>query len=86
MKTEEFEQGKDVSIYMVFEYLEHDLNGLLQFYGKQFTEAQIKGYVKQLLAGLGHCHKNMIIHRDIKGFFFVFFFPTRERIRSFINV
>jgi cyclin-dependent kinase 12/13 len=65
--VEEFEKGKDVNIYMVFEFVEHDLNGLLQFYGKTFSEAQIKGYIKQLLLGLEHCHNNMIIHRDIKG-------------------
>jgi serine/threonine protein kinase len=28
---------------------------------------QIKCFVQQLLHGLGHCHKNGVLHRDIKG-------------------
>lgn len=28
---------------------------------------QIKCFMKQLLSGLGHCHMNGVLHRDIKG-------------------
>ncbi|KAH9684844.1 putative serine/threonine-protein kinase [Citrus sinensis] len=55
------------SLYLVFEYMEHDLAGLAATPGVKFTEAQIKCYMKQLLHGLEHCHSRGILHRDIKG-------------------
>ncbi|PON77211.1 GPCR kinase [Parasponia andersonii] len=55
------------SLYLVFEYMEHDLAGLAARSGVKFTEPQIKCYMKQLLSGLEHCHKNGVLHRDIKG-------------------
>ncbi|KAF4362626.1 hypothetical protein G4B88_026188 [Cannabis sativa] len=55
------------SLYLVFEYMEHDLAGLAARSGVKFTEPQIKCYMKQLLSGLEHCHNNGVLHRDIKG-------------------
>ncbi|KAL7602646.1 probable serine/threonine-protein kinase At1g54610 [Lactuca sativa] len=55
------------SLYLVFEYMEHDLSGLSAVQGVKFTEPQVKCYMKQLLSGLEHCHKNGVLHRDIKG-------------------
>ncbi|CAN0908703.1 Probable serine/threonine-protein kinase At1g09600 [Linum grandiflorum] len=55
------------SLYLVFEYMDHDLSGLLSSAGSQFTESQIKCYMKQLLQGLEHCHSRGIMHRDMKG-------------------
>ncbi|KAK9748643.1 hypothetical protein RND81_02G071600 [Saponaria officinalis] len=55
------------SLYLVFEYMEHDLAGLLATPGHKFTEAQIKCYMQQLLCGLEHCHSRGVLHRDIKG-------------------
>ncbi|KAG2312369.1 hypothetical protein Bca52824_023926 [Brassica carinata] len=55
------------SLYLVFEYMEHDLSGLALRPGVKFTESQIKCYMKQLLSGLEHCHSRGILHRDIKG-------------------
>ncbi|CAI9284001.1 unnamed protein product [Lactuca saligna] len=55
------------SIYLVFEYMEHDISGLLSSPNIKFTESQIKCYMKQLLSGLKHCHSQGIMHRDIKG-------------------
>ncbi|KAG6592371.1 putative serine/threonine-protein kinase, partial [Cucurbita argyrosperma subsp. sororia] len=55
------------NLYLVFEYMEHDLAGLVAAPGHKFTEAQIKCYVQQLLHGLEHCHSRGILHRDIKA-------------------
>ncbi|XAR50371.1 Cyclin-dependent kinase [Bertholletia excelsa] len=55
------------SLYLVFEYMEHDLAGLAAIKGVEFTEPQVKCYMRQLLSGLEHCHNNGVLHRDIKG-------------------
>ncbi|KAK6154345.1 hypothetical protein DH2020_008593 [Rehmannia glutinosa] len=55
------------SLYLVFEYMEHDLAGLASHPGLKFTEPQVKCYMKQLLRGLDHCHSCGVLHRDIKG-------------------
>ncbi|XP_027073545.2 protein IMPAIRED IN BABA-INDUCED STERILITY 1 [Coffea arabica] len=55
------------SIYLVFEYMEHDLSGLLSCPGIKFTESQIKCYMRQLVSGVEHCHSRGIMHRDIKA-------------------
>ncbi|XP_023552103.1 probable serine/threonine-protein kinase At1g54610 [Cucurbita pepo subsp. pepo] len=55
------------SLYLVFEYMEHDLAGLASHPGVKFTEAQVKCYMQQLLRGLDHCHSRGVLHRDIKG-------------------
>ncbi|XP_060175640.1 probable serine/threonine-protein kinase At1g09600 [Lycium barbarum] len=55
------------SLYLVFEYMEHDLAGLAAAPQVKFTEAQIKCYMQQLLGGLEHCHSRGVLHRDIKG-------------------
>ncbi|XP_071742590.1 probable serine/threonine-protein kinase At1g09600 [Rutidosis leptorrhynchoides] len=56
------------TLYLVFDYMEHDLAGLLQTQKvKKFTLPQIKCYMQQLLLGMEHCHSRGILHRDLKG-------------------
>lgn len=55
------------SLYLVFEYMEHDLAGLASHPDLKFTEPQVKCYMQQILRGLDHCHSRGILHRDIKG-------------------
>ncbi|WCJ23553.1 Protein kinase superfamily protein [Euphorbia peplus] len=55
------------SLYLVMEYMEHDLAGLAASPNIKFTESQVKCYVRQLLCGLEHCHNRHVLHRDIKG-------------------
>jgi serine/threonine protein kinase len=56
----------DGHVFMVFEFAEHDLTGLLES-GTALAEAQVKFYMKGLLEGLAHIHAQKILHRDIKG-------------------
>ncbi|CAM8995760.1 unnamed protein product [Rhodiola kirilowii] len=58
---------KSCNLYLVFEYMEHDLTGLSSLPGFSFTEPQIKCYMQQLLSGLDYCHSHGVLHRDIKG-------------------
>ncbi|CAJ1956588.1 unnamed protein product [Sphenostylis stenocarpa] len=55
------------SLYLVFEYMEHDLTGLASSPNIRFSEPQVKCYMQQLLSGLNHCHSRGVLHRDIKG-------------------
>ncbi|XP_020237588.1 probable serine/threonine-protein kinase At1g54610 [Cajanus cajan] len=55
------------SLYLVFEYMEHDLTGLASNPDIKFSEPQLKCYMQQLLSGLDHCHSHGVLHRDIKG-------------------
>mmetsp|Transcript_26849 Transcript_26849/g.86209 ORF Transcript_26849/g.86209 Transcript_26849/m.86209 type:complete len:239 (-) Transcript_26849:612-1328(-) len=58
------------SIYMVFEYMAHDLTGLIDSMRESrqpFTLPHIKCLMRQLLKGINYCHTNKVLHRDIKG-------------------
>ncbi|XP_053309239.1 cyclin-dependent kinase 12 [Spea bombifrons] len=54
------------AFYLVFEYMDHDLMGLLESGLVQFSEDHIKSFMKQLMEGLEYCHKKNFLHRDIK--------------------
>ncbi|GER25334.1 protein kinase superfamily protein [Striga asiatica] len=55
------------NLYLVFEYMEHDLAGLAASPVVRLNESQIKCFMQQLLRGLEHCHSRGVLHRDIKG-------------------
>ena len=54
-------------VFMVFEYADYDLYGLLKSSGVMLQEAHVRSYMKQLLDGVFFLHKNSILHRDIKS-------------------
>ena len=54
------------SFYLVFEYMDHDLMGLLESGMVEFAEQHNASIMRQLLEGLNYCHKKNFLHRDIK--------------------
>ncbi|KAK0419271.1 hypothetical protein QR680_014053 [Steinernema hermaphroditum] len=54
------------AFYLVFEYLDHDLMGLLESSMIQLEPQHIASFTKQLLRGLDYCHQRKFLHRDIK--------------------
>jgi serine/threonine protein kinase len=57
----------DKSVYLTFEYLEHDLSGLMESRSAGLTEDHIRCYMKQLICGVAHMHSRNVLHRDIKA-------------------
>ncbi|KAJ8592714.1 kinase-like protein [Rhizopogon salebrosus TDB-379] len=61
---------EDKSIYMVFEYAEHDFLQVIHHYSQtlriQITSQVLKSLIYQLLNGLVYLHSAHILHRDLK--------------------
>ncbi|KAL5233948.1 hypothetical protein ACI65C_001358 [Semiaphis heraclei] len=55
------------TFYLVFEFCEHDLAGLLSNSKVKFSLGEIKQVIQQMLNGLYYIHSNKILHRDIKA-------------------
>ncbi|EOA34969.1 hypothetical protein CARUB_v10020055mg [Capsella rubella] len=55
------------SLYLVFQYMDHDLAGLASSPVVKFAEPEVKCLMRQLISGLEHCHSRGVLHRDIKG-------------------
>eukprot|EP00127_Corallochytrium_limacisporum_P004159 Clim_evm104s157 gene=Clim_evmTU104s157 len=57
----------NLSLYLVFEYCDYDLSGLLRSGLVTLSELQVKSYTYQMLQGLLYLHDAGILHRDIKA-------------------
>ncbi|XP_014207753.1 cyclin-dependent kinase 9-like [Copidosoma floridanum] len=55
------------TFYLVMDFCEHDLAGLLSNMNVQFSLGEKKNIMKQLFNGLHFIHTNNILHRDIKS-------------------
>jgi len=54
------------SIFLVFEYCDHDFASLLDRIARPFSEAEVKTIMMQLLSATNYLHSNFILHRDMK--------------------
>ncbi|KAJ7785986.1 Pkinase-domain-containing protein [Mycena metata] len=53
-------------VFVVMDFIEHDLKSLLTLMPTPFLQSEIKTLMLQLLSAVGHCHSNWILHRDLK--------------------
>jgi cyclin-dependent kinase 12/13 len=65
IETTEGANSSSGFIYLVFEYVEHDLSGIINS-KYVFSSEAIACLTKQLLSGLAYLHDQNICHRDLK--------------------
>ena len=53
-------------LYLVFEFMEHDLKKYLDLNGGPLPPKLVKSYLYQIAAAIRYCHAKRILHRDLK--------------------
>lgn len=58
--------GADKNLNLVLEFLPCDLEVLIKDTSIVFKSSDVKSWLLMTLRGLHHCHRNFILHRDLK--------------------
>ena len=53
-------------LYLVFEFMEHDLKKFLDLNNGPLSPPLVKSYLYQICAAIKYCHSKRILHRDLK--------------------
>ncbi|KAF7556122.1 hypothetical protein G7Z17_g1572 [Cylindrodendrum hubeiense] len=56
----------DNSLFIVLEFVEHDLRSILEDMPEPFLSSEVKRLLLQLTSGIAYLHDNWILHRDLK--------------------
>ncbi|KAI7830928.1 cell division protein kinase putative [Kickxella alabastrina] len=51
---------------LVFEFMDSDLKKFIDGYGGDLDPLTVKHLMYQLLCGIAYCHRNRVLHRDLK--------------------
>jgi cell division cycle 2-like protein len=70
VELQEVVVGEDTSrienIFLVLEFLEHDLKSILEDMPEPFLASEVKTLLLQLASGVAYLHDHWILHRDLK--------------------
>ncbi|KAF1813054.1 Pkinase-domain-containing protein [Eremomyces bilateralis CBS 781.70] len=58
--------SKPSDVYMVMEFLEHDLKSLMEDMREPFSPSETKSLLLQLSSAVSYLHSHWILHRDLK--------------------
>lgn len=61
--VKEVVMGNLDSVFMVMEYMEHDLKALMESVKQPFSQSEVKCLMLQLLSGVNYLHDNWVLHR-----------------------
>lgn len=70
VKLQEVVVGEDTTrienIFLVLDFLEHDLKSILEDMPQPFLASEVKTLLSQLASGVAYLHDHWILHRDLK--------------------
>lgn len=58
--------SSDTNLNLVLEFLPSDLEMLIKDKSITFNQGDVKSWLLMTLRGLHHCHRNFVLHRDLK--------------------